>query len=121
MIHIDNLGRISASSASYAGSSGSTYVDDLDVDPNGDTVWIGKTQSQKWGRQTASTTLSDGQQTSGGGFFRMFNHISHDASDTFSWQRMFLRPGHQLLHHLVLHRGPADRALVLLRRKNLSI
>ena len=38
------------------------------------------------------------------------------------WQRSHPEariPG--LLHHLVLHRGPADRALVLLRRKNLSI
>ncbi|MEC8045373.1 MAG: putative Ig domain-containing protein, partial [Candidatus Thermoplasmatota archaeon] len=93
MIHIDNLGRISASSASHSGQSGQTYVDDLDVDPSGDTVWIGRTQSQKWGRQTASTTLSDGQQTSSGGFFRMFNHISHDASDTFSGKGVTLRPG----------------------------
>ncbi|MEK9865387.1 MAG: hypothetical protein VW544_03315, partial [Euryarchaeota archaeon] len=85
MVHIDSLGRVSATSASSGGSgSADIFAEDIAVDPNGDTVWIGTTYNQKWGRQTASTTLSDGQQTSYGGLFRMFNHISHEASDTFS-------------------------------------
>ena len=82
MVHIDSLGRVSATSASSGGQSYDIFAD-IAVGPGGDTVWIGTTQPSQ-GRQTASTTLSDGQQTSYGGLFRMFNHISHEASDTFS-------------------------------------
>ena len=113
MVHIDSLGRVSATSASSGGSTTQDiFAEDIAVDPNGDTVWIGYTYNQKWGRQTASTTLSDGQQTSYGGLFRMFNHISHEASDTFSvpGETLSARSGGSFTTFTVAGDLPADHS-----------
>ena len=90
MLHIDELGRLSATSASTGSSStwnyiGNTEFNDIAIHPSGDTVIMGKPYNQKWGKQTASTTLSDGQSISTtGGLFRLFNSISHEVEDNFA-------------------------------------
>ena len=91
MLHIDELGRLSATSASTGTSSGNwnylgnTEFNDIAIHPSGDTVIMGKPYNQKWGKQTASTTLSDGQSISStGGLFRLFNSISHEVEDNFA-------------------------------------
>ena len=90
MLHIDELGRLSATSASTGSSNtwnylGNTEFNDIAIHPSGDTIIMGKPYSQKWGKQTASTTLSDGQPiSSNGGLFRLFNSISHEVEDNFA-------------------------------------
>jgi hypothetical protein len=94
MLHIDELGRLSATSASTGTSSwnwlGQTQFDDIAIHPSGDTVIMGKPYGQKWGKQTASTTLSDGQSMgTTGGLFRLFNSISHEAEDNFAIHQQY--------------------------------
>ena len=95
MLHIDELGRLSATSASTASSYtwnyiGNTEFNDIAIHPSGDTVIMGKPYNQKWGKQTASTTLSDGQSISStGGLFRLFNSISHEAEDNFAIHQQY--------------------------------
>ncbi len=89
MLHIDELGRLSATSAStgtsYWNYLGQTEFNDIAIHPSGDTVIMGKPYNQKWGKQTASTTLSDGQSIGNtGGLFRLFNSISHEAENNFA-------------------------------------
>jgi len=94
MLHLDELGRLSATSASTGTSSwnylGQTQFDDIAIHPSGDTVIMGKPYNQKWGKQTASATLSDGQYIgSSGGLFRLFNSISHEAEDNFAIHQQY--------------------------------